>query len=258
MAAVAHSNVGLMHASMVVFNAFRDRVPLLLLGATGSVDAVEKALARHPRPPRGDPAPRCAHLSARTSLARWRGWCCQWPVPHADGDGPTAEPRPRHFSRPKGWELVRHRSGSGDRPGRKQLQRRGTGHQRAGGSAATGAAEADGVHFPAEGLHRDDGKRQKLPDLGGVLAEAGKTAKRLGGEVGARDHGARPDEPPMLISFIHSRACCIRFGNARCSNAGIGCGIQCFRRFRLNTSRFSAVSGNPLRESGVVSVVDIS
>jgi len=30
MAAVAHSNVGLMHASMAVFNAFCDRVPLLL------------------------------------------------------------------------------------------------------------------------------------------------------------------------------------------------------------------------------------
>jgi len=42
MAAVAHSNVGLMHASMAVFNAFCDRVPLLLLGATGPVDAARR------------------------------------------------------------------------------------------------------------------------------------------------------------------------------------------------------------------------
>ena len=39
MAAVVHSNVGLFHATMAVFNAWCDRVPLLLLGATGPVDA---------------------------------------------------------------------------------------------------------------------------------------------------------------------------------------------------------------------------
>lgn len=39
LAAIVHSNVGLMHASMAVFNAFCDRVPVLLLGATGPVDA---------------------------------------------------------------------------------------------------------------------------------------------------------------------------------------------------------------------------
>src|ERR1700674_4521105 len=39
MAAAVHSNVGLMHAAMAVFNAWCDRVPLLLLGATGPVDA---------------------------------------------------------------------------------------------------------------------------------------------------------------------------------------------------------------------------
>src|ERR1700728_1894171 len=32
MAAIVHSNVGLMHAAMAVFNAHSDRVPLLLLG----------------------------------------------------------------------------------------------------------------------------------------------------------------------------------------------------------------------------------
>ena len=42
MAAVVHSNVGLMHASMAVFNAWCDRVPLILLGATGPVDASKR------------------------------------------------------------------------------------------------------------------------------------------------------------------------------------------------------------------------
>src|SRR5262252_8987259 len=42
MAAAVHSNVGLMHASMAVFNAWCDRVPLLLLGATGPVDATRR------------------------------------------------------------------------------------------------------------------------------------------------------------------------------------------------------------------------
>lgn len=42
MAAIVHSNVGLMHASMAVFNAWCDRAPLLLLGATGPVDAAKR------------------------------------------------------------------------------------------------------------------------------------------------------------------------------------------------------------------------
>jgi thiamine pyrophosphate-dependent acetolactate synthase large subunit-like protein len=39
MAVALHSNVGLMHASMAIFNAFCDRVPMLVLGATGPWDA---------------------------------------------------------------------------------------------------------------------------------------------------------------------------------------------------------------------------
>ena len=42
MAAAVHSNVGLLHATMAVFNAWCDRVPLLLLGATGPVDAPKR------------------------------------------------------------------------------------------------------------------------------------------------------------------------------------------------------------------------
>ncbi len=42
MAAAVHSNVGLMHATMAVFNAWCDRMPLVLLGATGPVDAARR------------------------------------------------------------------------------------------------------------------------------------------------------------------------------------------------------------------------
>ena len=42
MAAAVHSNVGLFHATMAIFNAWCDRMPLLILGATGPVDAVKR------------------------------------------------------------------------------------------------------------------------------------------------------------------------------------------------------------------------
>lgn len=42
MAAAVHSNVGLMHATMGFFNAWCDRMPMLVLGATGPVDAAKR------------------------------------------------------------------------------------------------------------------------------------------------------------------------------------------------------------------------
>lgn len=42
MAAIVHSNVGLMHASMAIYNAWCDRVPVLIFGATGPVDATKR------------------------------------------------------------------------------------------------------------------------------------------------------------------------------------------------------------------------
>ena len=42
MAAAVHANVGLMHATMPIFNAWCDRVPVLVLGATGPVDAAQR------------------------------------------------------------------------------------------------------------------------------------------------------------------------------------------------------------------------
>jgi thiamine pyrophosphate-dependent acetolactate synthase large subunit-like protein len=41
-AAFVHSNVGLMHATMAIFNAWCDRVPVLVLGATGPFDATRR------------------------------------------------------------------------------------------------------------------------------------------------------------------------------------------------------------------------
>jgi thiamine pyrophosphate-dependent acetolactate synthase large subunit-like protein len=42
MAVAVHSNVGLMHASMAIFNAWCDRMPVLIIGATGPVDAPKR------------------------------------------------------------------------------------------------------------------------------------------------------------------------------------------------------------------------
>jgi thiamine pyrophosphate-dependent acetolactate synthase large subunit-like protein len=42
MAAAVHSNVGLFHASMAMFNAWCDRMPIVVLGATGPVDAAKR------------------------------------------------------------------------------------------------------------------------------------------------------------------------------------------------------------------------
>ena len=41
-AAAVHSNVGLQHATMAMFNAWCDRMPILVLGATGPVDAMKR------------------------------------------------------------------------------------------------------------------------------------------------------------------------------------------------------------------------
>jgi thiamine pyrophosphate-dependent acetolactate synthase large subunit-like protein len=37
-----HANVGLMHAAMAIYNAWCDRVPMLIIGATGPVDAARR------------------------------------------------------------------------------------------------------------------------------------------------------------------------------------------------------------------------
>ena len=42
MAVALHSNVGLMHATMAIFDAWCDRAPVILLGATGPVDAARR------------------------------------------------------------------------------------------------------------------------------------------------------------------------------------------------------------------------
>ena len=42
MAVAVHSNVGLFHATMGIFNAWCDRMPIVVLGATGPVDAAKR------------------------------------------------------------------------------------------------------------------------------------------------------------------------------------------------------------------------
>ncbi|HEY0581534.1 MAG TPA: thiamine pyrophosphate-binding protein, partial [Chloroflexota bacterium] len=41
-AAAVHSNVGLLHASMAIFNAWVDRVPIFVLGGTGPLDSTQR------------------------------------------------------------------------------------------------------------------------------------------------------------------------------------------------------------------------
>ncbi|MEE8332747.1 MAG: thiamine pyrophosphate-binding protein, partial [Alphaproteobacteria bacterium] len=42
LAVAVHANIGLMHAVMAIYNAWCDRVPMLILGATGPVDASKR------------------------------------------------------------------------------------------------------------------------------------------------------------------------------------------------------------------------
>jgi len=42
MGVILHSNVGLMHATMTIFNAWCDRIPVIIFGATGAVDAARR------------------------------------------------------------------------------------------------------------------------------------------------------------------------------------------------------------------------
>ena len=42
MAVAVHGNVGLMHATMAIYNAWCNRVPMLIIGATGPVDAARR------------------------------------------------------------------------------------------------------------------------------------------------------------------------------------------------------------------------
>ena len=42
LAVIVHANIGLMHATMAIFDAWCDRVPVLILGATGPVDAAKR------------------------------------------------------------------------------------------------------------------------------------------------------------------------------------------------------------------------
>ena len=42
LAAILHANVGLMHGTMAIYNAWVDRMPVVMLGATGPVDAAKR------------------------------------------------------------------------------------------------------------------------------------------------------------------------------------------------------------------------
>ncbi|HET6197221.1 MAG TPA: thiamine pyrophosphate-binding protein, partial [Acetobacteraceae bacterium] len=112
MAAAVHSNVGLMHATMAMFNAWCDRMPVLVLGATGPVDAPKRrpwidwihtardqgALVRHYT--KWDDQPASAE-AAREALLR--AWWISCTAPHGPvyinldagmQEAPLADPLP--------------------------------------------------------------------------------------------------------------------------------------------------------------------
>ena len=55
MLAIVHANVGLMHATMAIFNAWCDRAPVIVLGATGALDATTAAAMDRMDPHRARP-----------------------------------------------------------------------------------------------------------------------------------------------------------------------------------------------------------
>ena len=75
MAAAVHSNVGLMHATMAIFNAWCDRMPVLVLGATGPVDAAKRRPVDRLDPHRARPGragARLHQMGRPAGLARGR------------------------------------------------------------------------------------------------------------------------------------------------------------------------------------------
>ncbi|HTH97960.1 MAG TPA: thiamine pyrophosphate-binding protein [Stellaceae bacterium] len=84
MAVALHSNVGLMHATMAIFNAWCGRAPILILGATGPGDAEERrpwidwihtakdqgALIRHYT--KWDDEPRSANAAVEAMARAWQ------------------------------------------------------------------------------------------------------------------------------------------------------------------------------------------
>ena len=113
MAAAVHSNVGLFHATMAIFNAWCDRMPILILGATGPVDAMKR------RP--------------------WIDWI------HTAADQGAHHPQLHQVGRPAGLGRRRPRVGAARlldvehravRPDLHQPRRRGAGGQAAGAAAA--------------------------------------------------------------------------------------------------------------------------
>ena len=67
MAAVVHDIVGLQHASMAIFNAFCDRAPVLVLGATDRWTRPGGDRGSTGSTPRWCRAPRCATTSSSTT-----------------------------------------------------------------------------------------------------------------------------------------------------------------------------------------------
>ena len=95
MGVVLHSNVGLMHGTMAIFNAWCDRVPMLILGATGPVGCGEAPavdrLDPHRRPTRARwcATTRSGTTSRRSVPAAYEALLRAAQIAHTAPRGPT-------------------------------------------------------------------------------------------------------------------------------------------------------------------------
>ena len=75
MGCILHSNVGLMHGMMAIFNSWCNRVPMIIMGATGPVDAPKRVRGSTGSTPRRTRARWSATSpSGTTSRAPPRRW----------------------------------------------------------------------------------------------------------------------------------------------------------------------------------------
>ena len=104
MAAAVHSNVGLMHATMAIFNAWCDRMPMVMLGATGPVDARQAPALDRLDPHRarsGRARPRLYQMGRPAGLTRGRA--------RSGAARATGSPTPRRMGRTTSISMPRCR-----------------------------------------------------------------------------------------------------------------------------------------------------
>ena len=250
MGAIVHSNVGLMHATMAVFNAWCDRAPLLLLGATGPVDATKRrpwidwihtaqdqgALIRHYT--KWDDQPASVGAAPEVAAARQ-------PDRATAPRGPIYSASTRRCRRKLDRATCRRcRSVERFRPPAPRRARRGRG--RGGGGAASCAAERPVILVGRVARER-----------GGLAASASSSPRRSARVVltdlktGAgfpTDHPLHGAPAGNLLERRPAASCCARPMSSSASTGSISagalksrCGRRAGRREDRSTSRSTSI-----------------